>query len=349
MLNVPAYTGSVRRNTLLGILNTDCERKITTMKKLLSVLLSLAMATILGILPVMTLADGFRMVSEIYYIIPDSDIRSLSWDELLGYQYDTLFFAFNEIYARHGYKFETGSRCYNWFTQMPWYHANAEETSTNHRASYSQCSQIENSNRDLIVAVRKDMWARYSENRAYYDAHPAENPLNPYGIGMPTPPEPVNQPLDFEYISLQGNQRLEVYTAPSYWSYRANNGKVTCSANGDVYAMGYEDGWMLIMYEANIAGQFRVGYVDTSRIAGSLPRLRQLTWDYGTCEVMMTTRLTDDPALTGAALTTLYEGTQVIYLGTMRNDTGWDYIETTIDGQTARGFIPAGLLSYVVY
>lgn len=33
------------------------------------------------------------------------------------------------------------------------------------------------------------------------------------------------------------------------------------------------------------------------------------------------------------------------YLTTMFNSTGWDYVETTINGQTARGFIPSGYLS----
>ena len=57
-----------------------------------------------------------------------------------------------------------------------------------------------------------------------------------------------------------------------------------------------------------------------------------------------TVSLTDDPAKTGNPLTTLYAGTAVTYLSTMFNDTGWDYVETTINGQTARGFIPCGYL-----
>ena len=36
------------------------------------------------------------------YIIPDSDKRALTYAELWNYQYDTLMYAFNEIYARHG-------------------------------------------------------------------------------------------------------------------------------------------------------------------------------------------------------------------------------------------------------
>ena len=101
-------------------------------------------------MPVMAGADSL-------YIIPDSNTRKLTRAEVWEYQYDTLLYAFNEIYARHGYKFETGSRCYNWFTQMPWYKANESESSDNHHESYSQFSSIENYNRDLIVDVRKEM------------------------------------------------------------------------------------------------------------------------------------------------------------------------------------------------
>ena len=73
------------------------------------------------------------------YIIPDSDKRALTYAELWDYQYDTLMY---EIYARHGYKFNTGSRCYNWFNQMPWYHANESESSTNHHESFPSAPRL---------------------------------------------------------------------------------------------------------------------------------------------------------------------------------------------------------------
>ena len=49
--------------------------------------------------------------------------------------------------------------------------------------------------------------------------------------------------------------------------------------------------------------------------------------------------------MTGKVLTNLPAGTKVTYLSTMYNSTAWDYIETTIDGQVARGFVPSGTLS----
>ena len=56
------------------------------------------------------------------------------------------------------------------------------------------------------------------------------------------------------------------------------------------------------------------------------------------------TSLTDDPAKTGNPLATVQAGTTVTYLTTMYNSGAWDYIETSINGQTARGFIPSGIL-----
>lgn len=270
--------------------------------------------------------------AESMYIIADSNERELTREELWGYQYDTLLYAFNEIYARHGYKFETGSRCYNWFIQMPWYTPNASESSTNHSESYNQCSKIENKNVDLIKDVRREMREKKT--------------TNPKGKGMPTPPaQSIDKPRGFSFVKLKAGQKLAVYTAPSAYAYRANNGKATCNTNGAVYALGWDNGWMLMLYEANQAGQYRIGYVDGAKIKGQKPSLDILAWDRSVCEVVLSTTLTDDPALTGKALTTLPAGTRVTYLTTMYNSTAWDYVETTIDGQTARGFVPSGTLS----
>ena len=270
--------------------------------------------------------------AESMYIIADSDVRELTREELWGYKYDTLLYAFNEIYARHGYKFETGSRCYNWFIQMPWYHPNASENSKNHHETYSQCSKVENRNVDLIKSVRKEMRDK--------------NTTNPTGKGMPTPPaQNVDTPRGFSFVKLKANQKLAVYSAPSADAYRANNGKALCNTNGAVYALGWDGGWMLMLYEANLANQYRVGYVNGAKIKGTRPNLEQLVWDRSSCQVQQNTSLTDDPALTGRPMATLPAGTWVTYLTTMYNTEAWDYIETTVEGKTARGFVPSGTLS----
>ena len=282
------------------------------------------MAALLVLIPCLTSAESL-------WIIPDSNTRKLTREELWEYQYDTLKYAFNEVYARHGYKFETGSPCYMWFTQMPWYIPNESENSKNHHESYSQCSSIENYNVDLIKDVRREMKAKGT--------------LNSKGKGMPTPPDPnVDKPRGFSYVSMKAGQKLPVYSAPSTKAYRANNGKAMCSTNGAVYALGWDGGWMLMLYEANYAGQYRVGYVEGSSIKGTLPKLQTLVWERVETTMAVSASLTDDPALTGNSMVYLPAGTPVTYLTTMYNQTGWDYIETMIDGQTARGFVPHGSL-----
>ena len=296
------------------------------MKRLTALLLTLALVmACMVILPAAAGADSL-------YVIPDSNVRELTREELWGYKYDTLLYAFNEIYARHGYKFETGSRCYNWFTQMPWYVPNESENSKNHHETYSQCSKLENRNVDLIKDVRREMRELGT--------------TNPKGKGMPTPPaQNIDKPRGFNYVNLKAGQKLAVYTAPSADAYRANNGKATVSTNGAVYALGWDQGWMLMLYEANFAGQYRVGYVNGAKIKGKKPELDTLSWDRSVCRVEVSTTMTDDPALTGKPLGQLPAGTMVTFLTTMYNSEAWDYIETTIDGQTARGFVPSGTLS----
>ena len=187
------------------------------MKKLFALLLALAI-----LLPCAAALVPAGAKADSMYIIPDSNTRALTWDELWnGYQYDTLLYAFNEIYARHGYKFETGSRCYNWFTQMPWYQPNASESSTNHHEAYSQCSAIENRNVDLIKDVRREMREMGT--------------TNPKGKGMPEPPaQNVDKPRGFNFVKLKAGQKLPVYAAPSAEAYRANNGKALVNTNGAV-------------------------------------------------------------------------------------------------------------------
>ena len=296
-------------------------------KRLICTVLALVL---LALVPCASLADSNL------YIIPDSDTRELTEAELWEYQYDTLKFAFNEIFARHGYKFETDSPCYMWFTQMTWYHPNENESSTDHHDTYKQMTKLENANVDLIKKVRKDM--RESGN------------YNKKGKGMPKAPDTIkNKPDGFVGVTLKADQLLPVYAAPSAAAFRAANGKAAVSTTESVYALGYDGGWMLVIYEVNKGG-YRVGYVDASQIKGKLPDLPYLAWPESTPDAtaIIDLKLTDDPALTESALTTIPAGTRVTYLTTMYNSSAWDYVETTVNGQAARGFVKAGYLDGVI-
>lgn len=63
-------------------------------RMLLSALLGMVLACIMPA----ALASGINN----YFIIPDSDTRLLTEEELWGWQYEAVGYIYNEIFARHG-------------------------------------------------------------------------------------------------------------------------------------------------------------------------------------------------------------------------------------------------------
>ena len=53
--------------------------------------------------------------AELNYILPDSNSRELTWDEVARWGY-----AFTESLARHGYVFHPGEKFDNYFSCQPW-------------------------------------------------------------------------------------------------------------------------------------------------------------------------------------------------------------------------------------
>ena len=145
-------------------------------------------------------------------------------------------------------------------------------------------------------------------------------------------------------MQLRTGQNLPVYSAPSRNSWRGANGKASVGTNGAIYSAGWENGWLLVMYETN-SGSVRVGYVSGDDIRGGVPMDTSLTFSYATATLNAGTALTDDPAMRKTTIAQLRVGTLVTYLTCFFNKSAWDYIETTVDGQTTRGFVPAGCLT----
>ena len=94
----------------------------------------IAMLLCLMLLPVWALADDL-------YLIPDSDSRRLTENELWQWDRESLSFIFNEIFARHGFVFQPGGKYDIWFSSMPWYRPNANPD--NQRYCYPKLSQLE--------------------------------------------------------------------------------------------------------------------------------------------------------------------------------------------------------------
>lgn len=282
------------------------------MKRILSLIL------VMLLLPACALAD-------LMYVLPESNTRLLTWDEVAAWDYESLGYAFNEIFARHGYDFIPGGEYEYYFETKPWYRPNG--TYNNQKDCYSKVTRVEWQNYELIKDVR-------NYKRAYGDW--GKSIWDNFSTGF--------QSLQgFEYIELRANQNLPVYSAPAKSSWRGANGKASVATNGAIYAAGWESGWLLIMYETN-NGSIRVGYVNAGDIRGGVPMDDYLEFSYDTATVLEKCTLTDDPARTGSAITTLKAGTQVTWLTRFYNNAAWDYVEVNVNGQTARGFIRAGSL-----
>jgi len=59
---------------------------------------------------------------DIYFVIPDSNVRELTYDDLRGLSAWELRVARNEIYARHGRQFSAAAQdLQDYFNTMPWY------------------------------------------------------------------------------------------------------------------------------------------------------------------------------------------------------------------------------------
>ena len=108
-----------------------------TSRRILSLFISLLLFS-LTLIPALGSAESL-------YIIPDSDRRELTEAELWNYRYDTLLYAFNEIYARHGYRFRRNDLL-QYFSQFSWY----RPTTTDQTIAYNEMSDIERYNIDFI-------------------------------------------------------------------------------------------------------------------------------------------------------------------------------------------------------
>lgn len=287
------------------------------MKRLLALLLLLSF----------TLAP-LSALAERDYLIRDSDTRELTEQELWSWTRESLGYILNEIFARHGYVFEAGGKYERYFKTMPWYAPNQDPD--NSRACYSQLTSVEWRNESLVKSVYNQMVALGTRNEG------AQSVWDGYSSGFDTL-------QGFEYVKMPAVQTLNVYSCPSAQSWRGAKGKAQVSTNGRVFAAGWENGWLLVMYETN-HNSVRVGYVDGQAIRGNVPLDTMLFFDYAPATVNRACALTDDPAKSNQTIRQLAVGEQVTYLTAFFNRTAWAYIETTADGLPVRGFIPADAL-----
>lgn len=133
-----------------------------------------------------------------------------------------------------------------------------------------------------------------------------------------------------------------VYTAPSEDAFRAGNGKACCDTDSPMSVGGYDaTGWLMVRYDTNDGGS-RVGYIPPEYVRGYRARINLLEFDRIPVQATDTIYVTDNP-MTGyaSAFAALDRGELFHILGkyTYSEAGNWWYIECTVDGRVARGFI----------
>lgn len=256
------------------------------------------------------------------YLIPDSNTRRLTEAELWDYQYDALGYVLNEIFARHGYHFERGGKYDQYFRSTSWYRESTRYA-TNEEIYKNEMTNIEWANERLVKKVRADMKALNTKNEIGMSLEDILAGGMYYRIQF-----------DRQNGYFYGGQKLKVYNGPSWKYSRAANGKAMVTTDEEIAVAGIENGYALVMYETKSG--YRSGYVDLSELQYEFTA-RHLNFDYYTAQIGLDCTLTADP-YGRLELGMVPAGRRVTWLA-FCGDHG--YIETEIDGEPMRGFIPA--------
>lgn len=130
-----------------------------------------------------------------------------------------------------------------------------------------------------------------------------------------------------------------VYTAPSEKALRFANNRQACDTNAELYEAGRtEDGWLLVRYETG-NGKIRVGYIPPKYIKGFKSGMSIKNFDDLSAVAAGAIQVTDNPIKNGTPFATLPAGENFRILAKYTYHGNWWYIECTVDGKTARGFI----------
>lgn len=155
---------------------------------------------------------------------------------------------------------------------------------------------------------------------------------------------------EFKFYHAQsgiGHGTCPVYTAPSEDSFRMADGRASVSTNHDLYEAGYSAGWLLVRYETNNGGT-NVGYIPPRYVKGYKSRMTLPEFDYIPATALDVVYVTNNPLLPGSFYATLDPEEGFYILGKYTYHGDWWYIECTVDGQMARGFIDRETSSFVL-
>ena len=131
---------------------------------------------------------------------------------------------------------------------------------------------------------------------------------------------------------------LPVYTAPSESAFRAGNGEASVNLTEKISESNYVDGWLLIRYQTE-KGPFRVGYIQQKYLMDFKSTMPDVQFERIPLIAADTIYITDDPNYGSSYFGQLNPGDLFYALAKFTVTGNWWYIECTVNGQTARGFI----------
>ncbi|MBQ8653741.1 MAG: hypothetical protein IJ507_02295 [Clostridia bacterium] len=138
-------------------------------------------------------------------------------------------------------------------------------------------------------------------------------------------------------VTKTDKSKQAVYSAPDKKAFRAAKGKAVVSLKSldGLTLLGRWNGWDAVEYEVS-ARTSRIGYIQGGHIHDGY------SWDEEFCAIPAVaaedTFITDDPGVSQYPTAELARGMEVTLLG--RYGQYYAHVETTIDGQPARGFVP---------
>lgn len=262
-----------------------------------------------------------------YYLIEDSDTRRLTEDELHEWQYSALGYVLNEIYARHGYHFVSGSAYERYFIAQEWY--DEQPKKIRNFDILAELTPIEKSNERLIKRVRADMLAAGDENLEGRGLQPVA-----YSSGKAG--------MEFRLMRLEAYRLLKVFSGPGNQYYRGAKGRAQVSPNGPIWVCGSEGGWVLVMYDTN-NGACRVGYIEKKLIDNrELLEIPELEFERRKATLRTNTIVTDDPKTTRNLIGVVRSEQEAVYLSSYEYEgRKWAYVETEVDNKLVRAFVLA--------
>ena len=159
-------------------------------------------------------------------------------------------------------------------------------------------------------------------------------------IGGGDPADRLRQVPEFKFYHCEygiGRGVCPVYTAPSADAFRVN-GNAKIATDYEMYEGGYDAGWLMVRYETNNGG-VRVGYIPPSYADGYKSFWGTRSFEYVPVTAEQTIMVTDNPMLRGSGFALLSPGESFHILAKYTYHGDWWYIQCTVDGQVARGFI----------